>query len=65
MAAPARLAHFVLRTSDIDRLASWYCTVLEAKVVHENKMISFATFDDEHHRIAFLDQDIKDSTAGR
>ena len=56
MAAPARLAHFVLRTSDIDRLAGWYCTVLEAKVVHENKMISFATFDDEHHRIAFLDR---------
>lgn len=56
MAAPAKLAHFVLRTSDIDRLAGWYCTVLEAKVVHRNKMISFATFDDEHHRIAFLDR---------
>ena len=56
MSAPAKLAHFVLRTSDIDRLASWYCTVLEAKVVHRNKVIAFATFDDEHHRVAFLDR---------
>ena len=29
MAKPAKLAHFVLRTSDIDRLAGWYCSVLE------------------------------------
>ena len=56
MAAPARLAHFVLRTNDIDALSNWYCTVLEAKVVHRNKMIAFATFDEEHHRIAFLDR---------
>ncbi len=56
MSAPAKLAHFVLRTSDIDRLASWYCRVLEAKVVHRNKFIAFATFDDEHHRVAFLDR---------
>ena len=40
MAAPARLAHFVLRTNDIDALSNWYCTVLEAKVVHRNKMIA-------------------------
>ena len=59
MAKPARLAHFVLRTSDIDRLADWYCSVLEARVVHRNKMISFATFDDEHHRIAFIDRGFK------
>ena len=56
MTSPARLAHFVLRTSDIDGLADWYCKVLDAKVVHRNKMIAFATFDDEHHRIAFLDR---------
>jgi catechol-2,3-dioxygenase len=56
MSAPAKLAHFVLRTSDIEGLAAWYCTVLEAKVVHRNKTIAFATFDEEHHRIAFLDR---------
>lgn len=56
MAKPVKLAHFVLRTSDIDGLADWYCSVLEARVVHRNKMISFATFDDEHHRIAFIDR---------
>ena len=59
MAKPAKLAHFVLRTSDIDGLADWYCSVLEARVVHRNKMISFATFDDEHHRIAFIDRGFK------
>ncbi len=59
MAKPVKLAHFVLRTSDIDGLADWYCSVLEARVVHRNKMISFATFDDEHHRIAFIDRGFK------
>ena len=45
MTSPARLAHLMLRTSDIDGLADWYCKVLDAKVVHRNKMIAFATFD--------------------
>ena len=56
MATPVKVAHFVLCTSDIDKLAEWYCSVLNAQVVHRNKKIAFATFDDEHHRVAFVDR---------
>ena len=33
-------------------MVDWYCTVLCAEVVHENGMLAFLTYDDEHHRIA-------------
>ena len=56
MTAPVKVAHFVLCTSDFDALAEWYCSVLDAQVVHRNKKIAFASFDDEHHRIAFVDR---------
>ena len=32
---PAAMAHMVLRSADIARLAQWYCTVLGCEVVHE------------------------------
>ena len=50
--APSKLAHFVLRTSNKDRLVNWYKTVLEAEGFYENKTVSFLTYDEEHHRIA-------------
>ena len=56
MAPPVKLAHFVLRTSDVKGLAAWYCNVLEAKIVHDAEVIIFATYDEEHHRIAFIDR---------
>jgi len=55
MAAPIKLAHVVFRTGQLARMLDWYCTVLEARVVFENSFIAFATYDDEHHRIAFVD----------
>jgi len=50
--APTKLAHVVLRSADADCLIKWYCTVLEAEVAMANPIISFLTYDDEHHRIA-------------
>ncbi len=50
--APVKLAHIVLRSGDVDRLADWYCTVLEAEVALANPLIRFLTYDEEHHRIA-------------
>jgi catechol-2,3-dioxygenase len=35
-------------------MRDWYRTVLEARVVFENPMIAFETYDDEHHRVAFI-----------
>ena len=51
--SPALFAHFVLRTTDKQALVKWYCTVLAARLVFENDYISFITYDDEHHRVAF------------
>src|SRR5207244_5601974 len=36
------------------RAAQWYCQVLGAEIVHENEFISFISYDEEHHRVAFL-----------
>jgi catechol 2,3-dioxygenase-like lactoylglutathione lyase family enzyme len=52
--APSLFAHFVLRTANKKALVDWYCTVLAAHPVFENDYISFVTYDDEHHRVAFV-----------
>ena len=49
---PRQLAHVVRRTSRFEELVRWYCTVLNAEVVHSDKMLAFLTYDEEHHRIA-------------
>ena len=41
MAAPTKLAHVVFRTGQLTALRDWYCTVLEAHVVHENDFLAF------------------------
>lgn len=54
MPAPTKLAHVVLKTYDVQRLREWYCTLLEGRVTFEAlPFISFITYDDEHHRLAF------------
>ncbi len=52
--APSLFAHFVLRTTNKQTLVAWYCSVLAAHTVFENDYISFITYDDEHHRVAFI-----------
>lgn len=47
-------AHIVFQTPRFQEMQDWYCTVLEAHIVFKNQMLSFLTFDEEHHRIAFL-----------
>jgi catechol-2,3-dioxygenase len=49
---PAKFAHAVLATKQFQPMVDWYCAVLSAEVVHENGMLAFLTYDDEHHRIA-------------
>lgn len=49
---PTKLAHIVLRTHDKKAMAEFYRLFLGAKIVHENDVLSFITYDDEHHRIA-------------
>lgn len=52
--APVKFAHLVLRTSQFDEMLRWYKTVLEAEVMLGNPMITFLTYDDEHHRVAIV-----------
>ena len=55
MPSPKKLSHLVLQTNRRDEMIKWYCTVLGAEVLHQNRMIAFISYDDEHHRVAFID----------
>jgi catechol-2,3-dioxygenase len=59
-AAPKSLAHVVYRTRRFDDMLTWYATVFGARVQHRNPAMAFLTFDDEHHRFAFLDLSVVD-----
>jgi catechol-2,3-dioxygenase len=52
--APAKLAHLVFRTNQLKTMLDWYCKVLAAWPAHEQEHIAFITYDDEHHRVAFI-----------
>ena len=54
METSLKFAHFVLRVSDMAQSVSWYSTVLGMKIVHQNPMLTFMTYDDEHHRLAMV-----------
>ena len=53
MARPSKFAHVVYSTWRYEEMIDWYQRVFEAKVVYQNPMIAFLTYDDEHHRFAF------------
>jgi catechol-2,3-dioxygenase len=55
---PAKFVHIVYRTYRFDEMVKWYQDVLGAKVQHYNPAIAFVTYDDEHHRVAFLNLSI-------
>jgi catechol-2,3-dioxygenase len=59
MAATPTFAHVVLQTNRLEEMRDWYCTVLDAHVVFEGHGLCFITFDEEHHRIAFLDAPVE------
>jgi catechol 2,3-dioxygenase-like lactoylglutathione lyase family enzyme len=52
--SPAKFAHFVLRTGQIDRMVEWYRTVLAARIVFRDDRLAFLSYDDEHHRLALI-----------
>lgn len=52
--APSYIAHWVLKSVRTERMLEWYQKVFDAKIVSENKHITFLTFDGEHHRIAII-----------
>ena len=54
MAAPLKISHIVLQTNHPKELQEWYCAVLDGEMIHDAGFISFMSFDDEHHRVAFI-----------
>ena len=56
----AKFAHFVLRAKDLNKSVAWYKTVLGLDVQHQNPMLVFMTYDDEHHRLAIVQSQNKD-----
>lgn len=52
--SPVKLAHFVLRTSRFKELLDWYSLVLNATPAFASDSIAFLAYDDEHHRVAFI-----------
>ena len=55
MASPIRISHIVLQTNNPKALQDWYCAVLDGEMVHDAGLISFMSYDEEHHRVAFID----------
>ena len=51
---PQYLAHWVLKSAQRKRMVEWYKAVLGMELVFENKLISFLTYDQEHHRLAII-----------
>jgi catechol-2,3-dioxygenase len=51
---PARFVHVVYRTRRFEAMVRWYQTVFDAKLQFKNPVLAFLTYDDEHHRFAFV-----------
>ncbi len=54
MAKPTKFAHVVYQTRRFEEMLHWYQSVFEATVVYQNPALAFLTYDDEHHRFAFI-----------
>jgi catechol-2,3-dioxygenase len=52
--SPASLAHVVLRTANLDGMVDFYTNFLGGTVTYGNEILSFITYDEEHHRVAII-----------
>ncbi len=57
---PAKFVHVVYRTRRFDEMLRWYATVFDAGVQHQDPVLAFLTYDDEHHRFAFVNLSVVD-----
>jgi catechol 2,3-dioxygenase-like lactoylglutathione lyase family enzyme len=54
MARPSKFAHVVYRTRRFEEMIDWYQKVFDARVQYRNPILAFLTYDEEHHRFAFM-----------
>ena len=63
--SPKKLSHLVLQTNRRQEMIDWYCLVLGAELLYEGPNISFISYDDEHHRVAFIDPGPLEAHSGK
>lgn len=51
---PASLAHIVFRTQNLHRMTEFWMSFLGAEIVFESDFIAFLRYDEEHHRVAII-----------
>ena len=51
---PKKFVHVVYRTRRFNHMLLWYATVFDARVQHQGPVLAFLTYDEEHHRFAFI-----------
>ncbi|MFJ4064415.1 VOC family protein [Pseudomonas sp. NPDC089996] len=51
---PMKMAHLVFRCADRKAMVDWYRKLFQAELVFEDEILTFITYDDEHHRLAFF-----------
>ena len=51
---PKTFAHIVYRTYRYEQMRDWYMAVFEARLQCSGPVLSFMTYDGEHHRVALL-----------
>ena len=54
MTAPSKFAHIVYRTHRYEEMIDWYTRVFEAETRYRDERFAFLSYDDEHHRVAFV-----------
>jgi catechol-2,3-dioxygenase len=51
---PVRMAHLVYRCARRAETVAWYMKLFQARLVFEDDVLAFITYDGEHHRLAFF-----------
>jgi len=54
-ATPYKLAHLVLRVSNLERSVAWYSEVLGAHLIGSGGFFAGITYDEEHHRLGLIE----------
>lgn len=54
---PSGLAHIVFKSANIVSMVDFWTTFLGAEIVFRNDFIAFLRYDEEHHRIAIINEE--------
>ncbi|MBX3642681.1 MAG: VOC family protein [Rubrivivax sp.] len=57
---PTRFCHVVYRTRRFEPMLQWYQAVFDTRAQFQNPVLAFLTYDDEHHRFAFVNLSVLD-----